>query len=102
MAEKCSCPNPGWCQRHQMIKIGRLYEICKMEDGLGEKYRKFWDEKVLKEKEEGISRDGPPPTVRDKGQKRKGCGCGARQPALPAQTAEITAEIMPTPDVKKK
>lgn len=36
---KCSCENPGWCERHQMWKNRRRWELCQNE----EKYRQHWD-----------------------------------------------------------
>jgi hypothetical protein len=66
-----------------MMKVGRLYEICKMDNEMGEKYRAMWDKKTEEDKTKGILKSGPPPTVQEKGQK-KGCGCGSRQPAVSA------------------
>ena len=46
MENKCICDNPGWCERHKMQKVGRLFDICKLDNDLGARYRKLWDEKV--------------------------------------------------------
>ncbi len=29
MNTHCQCTEPGYCQRHKMQKIGRMYELCK-------------------------------------------------------------------------
>lgn len=50
MKEKCSCEKEGWCERHQMQKMGRLFELCKLDNDLGRRYRELWDRKVQESK----------------------------------------------------
>lgn len=41
---KCILNENDWCERHKIHHVGRLKEISQMEDEVGEKYRKLWDE----------------------------------------------------------
>ena len=41
---KCVLDENDWCERHQIKHVGRLKEISQMDDEIGEKYRKLWDE----------------------------------------------------------
>ncbi len=43
MIEPCACPLAGYCQRHATYKTAHLYKRCQT----NEKFRKFWDERVL-------------------------------------------------------
>lgn len=43
MSDKCNCPNPGWCERHQMTKSDKDWKLCQLDTALGERYRKIWD-----------------------------------------------------------
>ena len=44
MTPKCECPLAGWCERHKMDKVGRLFELCKDDGPKGESYRQLWDD----------------------------------------------------------
>ena len=48
MTEPCSCSNPGWCERHKMMKLGRLFELCQSDNTKGEIYRQLWDNNLGK------------------------------------------------------
>lgn len=37
--EPCICPHEGFCERHKMVKTGRMYELCQN----SKRYREFWD-----------------------------------------------------------
>lgn len=37
--EPCSCPEPGWCERHGMKKHAHWHHLCQTRDG----YRALWD-----------------------------------------------------------
>lgn len=43
---KCQVDENKWCERHQTRHVGRLYELSQMENELGEKYRKSWDDEL--------------------------------------------------------
>lgn len=54
MTKKCECPVRGFCTRHQMAKNARQYELCQMDNEMGEEYRKLWDRQTERKKEPSL------------------------------------------------
>ena len=75
MADKCSCTNPGWCERHKMEKHGRLFELCQMDNATGNQYREMWDKQAIRR--QAMSQNQVP-----EGEQPKpgGCGCRGKSP----------------------
>ena len=62
----CPCERPGWCPHYDIVLTGRLWEISRMEDDLGRRYRAMWASRP----KDGV-RPRPPASTR-----QGGCNCG--------------------------
>jgi hypothetical protein len=62
--DMCPCKEPGWCEEYKMMMVGRLWDICHMDNETGDKYRELW-KKMAQTKG-----DRKPVT-----EKKGGCGC---------------------------
>lgn len=58
----CPCKEPGWCEEYKMNLIGRLWDLCNMDNETGQKYRDLWKKMAQTKVERPVEKKG-------------GCGC---------------------------
>ena len=88
----CECKEPGFCERYQRTMTPNLFHLCQTR----EEYRKLWDDKLRRRKENPPTPSGEnrvQSSVSRKVQKYARAVMGWISAGRPVRSDELTAEI---------